>query len=308
MKLSFVIPCYRSEETVGTVIGEIIQKVKEKSGADYEIIAVNDCSPDGVMEVLRTMAAENEKIKVLSLSGNVGKHAAILAGYRQVTGKYVVSVDDDGQCPMEYLWDLIQPLEEGHDMSMAQYGTKNQSAMKNLGSRVNDKMSQIILDKPQGLVFSNFIARQLFLCRSMAQYENPFPYLEGLSLKTTRDIVLVPMEERRRISGASNYTLRRSAALWLNGLTAFSVKPLRITSLLGFVTALTGFIYGIVTIVRKWLHPAISVGYSSLLVAVLFCAGMIMLLLGMIGEYVGRIYISVNHYSQYVIKEKINLD
>ncbi len=219
-----------------------------------------------------------------------------------------MSVDDDGQCPMEYLWELIKPLEEGHDMSMAQYAQKKQSRVKNLGSRMNDRMSQMILDKPQGLVFSNFIARQHFICKAMAQYTKAFPYLEGLSLKITRDIVLVPMEEKDRISGMSNYTLKKSFALWLNGFTAFSVKPLRIASLIGLITAMTGFIYGIFTIVRKLLHPGISVGYSSILVAILFCSGMIMLLLGMIGEYVGRIYISVNNYSQYVVRETINLN
>lgn len=308
MKLSFVIPCYRSENTVEIVIREIIQKVKEKKEADYEIIAVNDCSPDNVMEVLRELALQNEKIKILSLSGNVGKHTAVLAGYRQATGDYVVSMDDDGQCPIEHLWDLIKPLEEGHDMSMAQYAKKKQSVLKNFGSRVNNKMSQIMLNKPPELIFSNFIARQLFICKAMAEYTKTFPYLEGLSLKITRDIVLVPMEEKSRINGVSNYTLKKSFALWLNGLTAFSVKPLRIASFVGLLTALTGFIYGVITIVRKLINPAISVGYSSLLVAILFCAGIIMLLLGMIGEYVGRIYISVNDYEQYVIKEKINLD
>lgn len=308
MKLSFVIPCYKSERTIEIVIGDIIQKVKEKDDIEYEIIAVNDCSPDNVMSVLRKMAFENGNIKILSLSANVGKHTAVLAGYRQATGDYVVSLDDDGQCPIEHLWDLIKPLEEGHDMAMAQYAKKKQSFFKNFGSHVNNKMSQIMLDKPAELIFSNFIARQLFICKAMSHYTKTFPYLEGLSLKITRDIVLVPMEEKRRISGTSNYTMKKSVALWLNGLTAFSVKPLRIASLIGLITALTGFIYGIVTIIRKLVNPAVSVGYSSLLVAILFCSGMIMLLLGMIGEYIGRIYISVNNYEQYVIKEKINMD
>lgn len=308
MKISFVIPCYRSEKTIGVVIEEIIEKMQERTEYDYEIVTINDGSPDDVMNVLRLLALENEKIKVINLAQNVGKHAAVLAGYGQATGDYVVSLDDDGQCPMESLWELLAPLEDGHDMAMAQYEKKKQSLLKNFGSRINNKMSQIMLDKPSELIFSNFIARKLFVCRAMAQYTQTFPYLEGLCLKITRDIVLVPMLEKKRISGTSNYTLKKSLALWLNGFTAFSVKPLRIAAFIGFFTALSGFLYGIFTIMRKLVNPSISVGYSSLLVVILFCAGIIMLLLGMIGEYVGRIYISVNYYSQYVIKEKINLD
>lgn len=308
LKISFVIPCYRSENTIEIVINDIIKKLQERPEYDYEIMAVNDCSPDGVLGVLRKLCMENSKIKVLDLAANVGKHTAVLAGYGQVEGDYVVSVDDDGQCPIEHLWDLIAPLEQGHDMAMAKYEKKKQSKFKNFGSYVNDKMSQAMLDKPAGLHFSNFIARKKFVCKAMAQYKKVFPYLEGLSLKTTRDIVLVPMEENERISGTSNYTLKKSLALWLNGFTAFSVKPLRIATIMGFLTALFGFVYGMITIIRKLLHPTISVGYSSLLVVILFCSGILMLLLGMVGEYVGRIYIAINEYSQYVIKEKINID
>ncbi len=306
-KISFVIPCYRSEKTVSSVIDEVIAKVAERPDMDYEIITVNDCSPDNVIRVLKDLASSNPKIKVVDLAGNVGKHTAVLVGYRFAEGDYVVSLDDDGQCPVESLWELLAPLEEGHDMAMAQYEKKKEAGVKRFGSAVNHKVSQILLDKPEDLRFTNFIARQNYICKAMAKYRNIFPYLEGLSLRITRDIVLVPMQERPRMYGKSNFTFKRSLSLWMNGFTAFSVKPLRIATFIGALTACAGFIFGIITIIRKLLLPSISVGYSSMMVAILFCSGMIMLMMGMAGEYIGRIYLSVNRYPQYVIKATCNL-
>lgn len=305
--ISFVIPCYNSEKTVASVIDGIKEKVAERPEYRYEVIAINDCSPDGVIHVLNEIALSDPDIKVIDLAKNSGKHTAILVGYKFAKGKYVVSLDDDGQCPIERLWDLIAPLEEGHDMSMAKYEQKKEASYKKFGSNVNHKVSQILLEKPRELRFSNYIARQLYICKAMAEYNNIFPYLEGLSLRITRDIVLVPMQEKPRLHGKSNYTFRKSFALWMNGFTAFSVKPLRITSLIGFMVAAMGFLYGIFTIIKKIVHPHVFIGYSSILVSILFCSGMIMLMLGLAGEYIGRIYLAVNQYPQYVIKNKINI-
>lgn len=307
-KISFVIPCYRSENTIRVVIEGIVDKIKERPEYDYEIIAINDCSTDNTFQVLRTIAKENPKVKVINLTCNVGKHAAILAGYQFIDGDYVVNLDDDGQCPIEELWNLLLPLEQGHDMSMAKYPYKKQSLLKNCGSCVNNLVSQIMLEKPKDLVFTNFLARQMYICRAMAEYSNTFPYLEGLTLKITRDIVMVPMDEMERLDGVSGYSLKKSIQLLANGLTAFSAKPLRIASVMGIGVAVIGFFYGILTIIRKLMYPNISVGYSSIIVAIMFCSGVIMILLGIVGEYVGRIYISVNEYAQYVIKETINLN
>ena len=306
--ISFVIPCYNSQHTVEAVLEEIAAKMAERPEYDYEILAVNDRSPDRVIDVLTRRAAGDSRVKVVDLAKNCGKHTAVLAGYHYASGDYVVSVDDDGQCPMDRLWDLIRPLEEGHDMAMARYEAVNERRSKRVGSLVNHLVSRVLLDKPKDLRFTNFIARQGYICKAMAQYHNIFPYLEGLSLRVTEDVVLVPMAERPRLRGKSNFTFHKSLSLWLNGFTAFSVKPLRVSSFIGGLTALAGFIYGLVVIIRKLLHPGISVGYSSLMVVILFCSGMIMLILGLAGEYIGRIYMTVNHYPQYVVRGTANLD
>ena len=309
-KISFIIPCYGSEKTVGIVIEEIEKKLKEKEEKyDYEIIAVNDQSPDNVWNVLKEIAKNNKKIKLINLAKNMNRPGALMAGMSKVTGDYIVLMDDDGQCPMDNLWDLIKPLEEGHDVSIAKYPQYKQSIFKSFGTIVNRKMTEIVIGKPKDLSFTNFSAMKRYIVEEIKQKENPYPYMTGLLLRTTSDIVNVKMEERERISGSTNFTLRKMLNLWINGFTAFSVKPLRISTVIGIITALVGFIYGIYIILHKlFVHSAVLQGYSSTMAIILFIGGIIMMMLGIIGEYIGRIYISINNSPQYVIKEMINME
>lgn len=309
-KISFVIPCYGSENTIEFVINEINDVMKQRSEMYcYEIIAINDKSKDNVLSVLKNIAKKDTRVKVINLAKNFGKHSAVMAGFANVTGDYIVCLDDDGQCPMDRLWDLIKPLEDDKaDYTMADYNHKKQSFFKNLGSALNSKISHILLNKPKDMNFSNFKAMKRFIVDEMVKYENPYPYLEGLTLRTTDNIETIPMEERERVAGTGSFTLRKSIALWMNGFTAFSVKPLRLATILGLICAFIGFIFGIVIVIRKMVNPAIPMGYSSIMAILLFIGGMIMLMLGLIGEYIGRIYISLNKSPQYIIKEKINFE
>ena len=166
-----------------------------------------------------------------------------------------------------------------------------------------------MLDKPRGLRFENFSVMKQFICKEVIKYENPYPYLEGLILRVTNRIKTVKMDQRERgDDNPSNFTLGKSLSLWLNGLTAFSVKPLRMASLLGVLFALCGVFFGIYVIIHRITNPNIAAGYSSMLAMILFTSGVIMSLLGLIGEYLGRIYICINKSPQYVIKDTINLD
>lgn len=305
--ISFVIPCYGSEKTVSSVIDEIVKVVSEKEEYDYEVIAVNDHSPDNVWEVLSSIAKKDKKVKAINLAKNMNRPGAVMAGLGASSGDYVVMMDDDGQCPMENLWQLVEKLEEGHDVAMAKYTEYKQSLFKSFGTIVNRKMTEIIMEKPRGLEFTNFIIMKKYICDEIIKYKNPYPYFTGLLLRTTSDIVNVQMEERSRISGTTTFTLKKLIGLWMNGFTAFSIKPLRISTILGFITSIIGFIYGLVLILIKIFSHAVLPGYSSIMAVMLFIGGVIMLMLGMIGEYLGRIYISINNSPQYVIKEAINL-
>lgn len=308
MHFSFVIPCYRSEQLIEAVLDEIEFRMFEKPQFHYEIITVNDASPDQVLRVLMEKAKKDQRIKVIDLAKNAGKHAALMAGYQYAQGEIVVSLDDDGQCPLDHLWELVEPLEQGFDISIAKYPVKKQSAFKNFGSRMNDFMARALLHKPKELQISNFSAMKRFICQEILKYKNPYPYIDGLFLRSTGRIANVLMEERNRSGGASGYTFWKSLSLWLNGFTAFSVRPLRIATAMGGVISTVGFLFGVWVISNKLLHPEVMAGYSSLMAVLLFLGGMLMLLLGLIGEYIGRIYICLNCSPQYVIREKMNFD
>lgn len=307
MKLiSFVIPCYGSENTIKPVIEEIDETLKHNKNYDYEVIAVNDKSPDNVLEVLKDIAKENKKVKVISLAKNMNRPGALMAGMAEVNGDFIVLMDDDGQCPMNNLWMLVDELEKGHDVAIARYPKKKQSMFKNFGSYVNKLMTEVIIEKPKNLMFTNFAILKRFVVDEIIKYKNPYPYMTGLMLRTTSDIVNVEMEERNRLAGTTTFTFKKMFSLWINGFTAFSIKPLRMSTFLGFISSILGLIFCIIIILRKIFNPTISQGYSSIMAVILFIGGIIMLMLGLLGEYIGRIYISINDSPQYVVKERIN--
>lgn len=306
-KVSFVIPCYRSEHTLPHVVAEIEEKMKTMTGYEYDIFLVNDCSPDNTLEVIRRLCGEHENIKGISFARNFGQHSALMAGLRHSDGDYVVCLDDDGQTPADEVDELLDKLEEGYDAVYAKYEHKQHSAFRNLGSKVNELMTRMMLGKPKDLYLSSYFAVKRFVVDDMVRYENSYPYVIGLVLRATKNITNVPVHHREREEGTSGYTLKKLFGLWFNGFTAFSVKPLRIATAIGGVSAALGFLYGIYTIIKRLVNPAVPMGFSSTMSAIVFFGGMIMLMLGLIGEYIGRIYISLNNSPQYVIREKINL-
>ena len=181
---------------------------------------------------------------------------------------------------------------------------KKHSAFRNFGTFMNEKMAEHMLGKPKNLYVSSYFGVKRFVADEMMRYENAYPYVIGLVLRSTRNIVNVDVNHRNREIGTSGYTFSKLINLWINGFTAFSVKPLRIATGCGAVLAVLGFAYGIYTVIKRFLIPDIPMGYSALMSAVVFMGGMIMLMLGMLGEYIGRIYVSMNSSPQYVIKEK----
>lgn len=307
MKISFVIPCYRSEKTVQKVYTEIVEVLQQKKEYSYEIIMVNDASPDNVLKVLVDLSKLDANVKVIDCAKNMGKHAALMAGFRYVTGDYIVCVDDDYQCPVDRLWDLIKPLEEDYDVSIAKYGIKKQSRFKNFGSWMNGIMMTYMIGKPKELQFANFTAMKRFVVDEIVKYDNPYSYVNGLILRTTNKIANVPMEERKRLEGTGGYTLRKSLKLWINGFTAFSILPLRIAIYLGLFFSVIGFLTGIITVIRKLLNPLILAGYTSTIAVMLFIGGIMLFMMGILGEYIGRIYMCINRAPQYIVRKTWNL-
>ena len=302
--ISIVIPCYRSETMIAGVVGDIDREMKQLEEAyRYEIILVNDSSPDGTFEAIRRLCQEKSYIIGVNLARNFGQHAALMAGFRQMKGDYLVCMDDDGQTPASSIGDLIRGLEEGRDVVYAKYDHKHHNAFRNFGSRVNDWMLCFMLGKPKDLYISSFFAAKRFIVDEMLRYENAFPYVIGLVLRATKNIGNVVVEHHDRRAGESGYTLGKLFSLWFNGFTSFSEKPLRIATMAGVGCAALGFLYCLYTVIKKLVNPLVPVGFSSLMAAIMFIGGMLMLMLGLIGEYVGRMYICMNNAPQYVIRE-----
>ncbi len=303
--ISFCIPCYRSEKTLEGVINEIDESMKKMDSYNYEVILVNDGSPDNtwgkICEVAQKSAHQN--VLGINLARNFGQHAAIMAALNASAGDYVVCLDDDGQTPADEVDKLIAALENGADVAYARYSHKQHNLFRNFGTAMNEWMASVMLGKPKDLYVSSYFAVKRFVVNEMVKYESSYPYVIGLVLRTTRNIVNVDVTHRKREVGQSGYTLGKLFALWINGFTAFSIKPLRIATFTGAIFAVLGIIYGIYTVIKKFVLPDVQIGFSALMSAVVFMGGAIMLLLGMIGEYLGRLYISQNKNPQFVIRE-----
>ena len=303
MKISVVIPCYHSRRTLGGVTADLERMMATRPELDYEIILVNDNPPDETWDLIQRLREENPRIHGICFSRNFGQHSALMAGYRQVTGDIVVSMDDDGQNPPSEIFRLIDAVDSRTDIVYADYPRKQHSRFRNLGSRLSNRMFSWMLGKPRELYLASYWAAKRFVIDEMIRCESPFPYVDGLALQSTTRIVNVPVDHLPRAEGESGYTMFSLLRLWLNAFTSFSVKPLRIATVAGSGTALAGLIVGLVLVIRKLiLRENIDAGWTSMMALMLFLFGVLMIMMGLVGEYVGRVFISMNRSPQYVIE------
>ncbi|PNE29704.1 glycosyl transferase family 2 [Tannerella sp. oral taxon 808] len=305
MKISIVIPVYNSAHTIGRVVGELIEALKPPR-YEPEIILVNDDSPDDSEAACIDLHRRYPGIvRFYSLAKNVGEHNAVMAGLNQVTGAYTVIVDDDFQNPTAEVVRLFDYIAT-HDVDVVYtyYAHKQHSAMRNLGSRFNDRVANIMLRKPHDLYLSSFKALNLFIVREIIRYDLPFPYIDGLILRTTSKIGRLQVEHCPRREGKSGYTLRKLVTLWMNMFINFSILPLRAVVVLGFVFALFGFGLGIYAVVDKLMHPGLPMGYTTMAVMIALFAGIQLIAIGMVGEYLGRVFLSQNKRPQYCIRKR----
>lgn len=304
-KVSFVIPCYRSANTLGAVVQEIVKTMGSIEKYAFEIILVNDCSPDNTFSVITDLANGSSNIIGVDLARNFGQHAALMAGFHQASGDIIVCLDDDGQTPADEVGKLLEKIEQGDDVVYASYSHKQHSGFRNWGSRVNTLMTEILLGKPKDLSVTSYFAMRRFVMLEMMRYENCYPYVIGLVLRTTKHISNVEVQHRAREDGASGYTIKKLLSLWMNGFTSFSVRPLRIATIMGFFTAGMGFVYLIYILIAFFLGKTKLMGWSSTMAVLLVLGGAILLVLGLIGEYIGRIFMCTNEAPQYVVRETV---
>lgn len=305
MKISYVIPCYRSAKTIPHVIDEIKGTMNKSKKYQYEIILVNDCSPDNTFEVIREIASNNDNIIAINLARNFGQHAAIMAGFHYISGEVIVCLDDDGQTPADEVGKLLSKIEDGYDVVYASYENKKHSGFRNWGSCVNSKMAEFMLGKPKDLAITSYFVTKRFIIEEMIRYEHCYPYVIGLVLRSTRNICNVSVTHRTREEGRSGYTITKLISLWMDGFTSFSVKPLRIATYFGGFSAVCGFFYFVYIIAKYFITQSAPIGWSSTTAIMLLLGGVILIVLGLIGEYVGRIYMCANAAPQFVIRDII---
>ncbi len=312
--LSVVIPVYNSQNTIKEVVDRLTVSLCDMDKLVlHEIILVNDASVDNSLAVCKNICTRNKSVKLISLSKNFGQHNALLAGFRYSSGEYTASIDDDLEKLPEDLIKLINTLEaDQFDVVYGIYSSKKQSELRNLGTHFNDIMATHLINKPKKIKTSSFLVFRKFILDEMLKYDNAFPYIHGLIFRTTQNVGNVDLEaglsQGKRIVSQSNYTLRKLIKLWLNGFTNYSIKPLRALGLMGFIFSLASFLYIIFIILQKIFDPQRQMGWTSLMAVIVFFGGVQLISIGMLGEYIGRVFLCINKTPQYVIKESANLE
>ena len=302
--ITIIIPVFNSEKTIFDLVSNIFDSLK----LDYkfEVILINDCSSDNSdIECLKLYDKYKGKIKYYKLAKNVGEHNAVMAGLNYAMGDWIVIMDDDFQNPVSEVEKIINfSLSNDYDVVYTHYQYKKHNIFRNLGSYFNNKVANIMLKKPNDLYLSSFKSIQSKVVKEIIKYNLPYPYIDGLILRTTRNISSIQVKHKKRIQGKSGYTLKKLFSLWLNMFTNFSVVPLRISTLFGFIFSFVGLIFGIITIIEKLLYPELPQGYPTIIIVVLLFSGMQLIFLGVIGEYLGRLFLSNNKHPQYFIDKR----
>jgi len=304
LALSFVIPMYNSAATIGSLVHDL-EKLSVDGG--HEIILVNDGSADTTSSVCRDLVrGARVPITLIEHARNFGEHNAVLTGWRHARGAYVVNLDDDGQNPPEEAVRLFQHAQSKQlDVVFGHYDVKQHSWFRNLGSWFTNRMTDWALDKPPGFYLSSFRCVSAFVVREVIAYSGPYPYIDGLLLQVTQRIDSITVRHDPRRAGQSGYTLRRLVRLWLSAWVNFSVLPLRIATIVGLLTAGAGLIaFGIV--VWLWyMNAGPPSGWGSIMATVLVFSGTQLVILGLMGEYMGRMFLTVSQRPQSVVRDVV---
>jgi undecaprenyl-phosphate 4-deoxy-4-formamido-L-arabinose transferase len=299
--LSIVIPVYRGERTIVPLVNTLAG-LKIEDG--LEIVLVNDGSPDGSDKACQSLLASAPvPIVYVEHTRNFGEHNAVMTGLRHVRGAYVITMDDDGQNPPEEVSRIYDHARlGGWDVVYTRYASKKHALWRNIGSRFANRVADWLMDKPKGLYLSSFRCISRLVVQSVIKYTGPYPYIDGLIIQATNRIDSIQVRHEARTEGRSNYSLWRFIELWLNLATSFSVAPLRLAVLVGMVMTVLGVAGAVATIAEALGRRDLPSGWASTMTVILIVSGTQSMILGVIGEYVGRILLSGNGKPQGLVR------
>lgn len=299
--LSIVIPVFNGAKTIERLVNELATL---QIDGGVEVILVNDCSPDKSWEVIQHIISSAPlRVIGIDLARNFGEHNAVMAGCGIASGNFIINIDDDFQnTPAEVERLYRYALANSQlDVVYTFYSRKQHSFMRNLGSNFNNAVANVLLDKPKWLYLSSFRCINRFLCDRILIYTGPYPYIDGLILENTQRIGRLQVEHAPRAEGTSGYTLRKLVRLWLVMFVNFSVMPLRFSSVIGLIFSAAGFLMAVYAVVDRFTNDTPE-GWASIVSVILVFAGIQLLILGLIGEYLGRLYLMQKGKPQFSVR------
>lgn len=304
MLYSIIIPCYNSDQTIRKVVEMTMEEMDRLGKTEYEFVLVDDYSPNNPKTIteLKKLAEDYSCVRVIELAYNSGQHNAIMAGLNYAKGEVMIAMDDDGQTHPSQLPYLFAALDEGYDVVYGYYENKKHSLFRNLGSYLNHLTVCLLLGKPKDMRVSSYWMMRKFVRDSVITYKSPYTQMQGLILRTTKNIKCVPIQHFKREVGQSNYTLKKLISLWSN-IMGFSVVPLRIATRLGYLFSVIGLLGVLFVLINKIRRPAVPMGWSSMVAVLFFFSGIILMFMGLIGEYIGRMFLEMQKTPQFVVRQ-----
>lgn len=307
MLVSIVIPCYNSEHTISRVVELAIEEFKKLDGYECEFVLVNDYSRDNTWQSIRTLTEKYKNVKGINLAKNFGQHNAIMAALNYTEGEFIVGMDDDMQNHPSQIPQFLDKMQEGYDIVFGVFKERKFSVIKNITGAVSRFLLWHLLDRPKDIQMSSFWCCRRYVRDEVVKYDGYNTFLQVLFFRTTHNIANIEIEHYAREVGTSNYNFRRGLKLFMSCLN-FTVIPLRVATLMGTLFSAAGFIGALAVLIRKILNPAIAIGWSSLMCAMLVLFGFCFLMLGIIGEYLGKVILNINKTPQYVIRDMENIE
>ena len=306
MLISIVIPCYYSEKTIRTEVEAVMEQFAQNDGYECEFILVNDGSKDGTFSEIRALCDKYPNVKGVDLMRNFGQPNAQMAGLNFARGKYILGMDDDMQTHPSQVFKLIHKIEEGYDVVYGVYPDSKNSFFKKLSSRINRFTSRIMLDMPKEIEATNFWMISDRVRDEAVKYDSFNPYIDAIFYQVTHNYGQVEVEHHKRESGESGYTFGKLVNLWLSYFN-YSVVPLRISFGIGLAAAGLAVILSILLIINKIMDPTLPIGWSSMMCVTVFLFGAVLMVLGVIGEYLGKAILILNKTPQFIVRESLNI-